>query len=256
MMRYISIALIGLLMSSCDKNELQKYEEGSGIYFDNQSIMMDTIGVSWGLKNTDVIEQKIKMEVHLFGKVVDYDRPFNITIKQTAGDTTQAKVNEHYRTFPTSYIIPAGKSKAVIEIDLLRSESLKYGSKTLTIGLEESDELRFLYSRKVTDSTNVTRLLDAQRVLKMNENFPIPRWWYIHGTRYFGNWSMKKSILICDLMDISRERWVGDVLSDEDFNEGILKYAGVYVHRWLATQNPVILDEDGKPMEMGRDSKR
>jgi hypothetical protein len=138
---------------------------------------------------------------------------------------------------------------------LIRNESLKESNKTLTIALEESDELKFIYSRKIADTLNNVRFLDVQRVIKMNENFPIPRWWSIYGTKYFGTWSMKKSILICDMVGIKREKWVGDVLRDEEFNEGILRYAGVYIHRWLAQQNPPILEDNGTPMEMGRDSK-
>lgn len=256
MKRFIFLAAIITLISSCDKNDLIVYEEGSGIFFDNRNILLDTISVPWGLKETEIKEQTLKIEVHLFGKVVDYDRAFNVEILSNPEDSTMAVENKDFRPFPTEYIIPAGEATAVIEIDLLRDEALKNGPKTLTIALRETDEFKFLYSRKTVDSTNTTRMIDTQRVIKMNENFPMPRWWPIYGTRYFGSWSMTKSILICDMMNISREKWVGNVLMDEDFNEGILRYAGVYVHRWLAEQDPAILDEDGSPMEMGRESKR
>lgn len=256
MIRLIAIFIIVNILSSCSKDELITYEEGSGIYFDNSSILLDTITVPWGLKDTEIKEQKVKMEVHLFGKVVDYDRYFNVKVVEENTDTTQAFENIHYRPFPTKYLLKAGEAKVIMEITLLRDESLKKGNKTLTIALEESEELKFIYSRKTVDSTNTVRLLDIQRVIKMNENFPMPRWWSTYGTMYFGTWSMKKSILICDLLGINREKWVGDVLRDEEFNQGILKYAGVYTHRWLAEQNPVVLEDDGKPMEMGRDSKR
>ncbi|WP_159638857.1 DUF4843 domain-containing protein [Sphingobacterium composti Ten et al. 2007 non Yoo et al. 2007] len=250
------IIILSIFFYSCDKNNLIVYTEDSGIYFDNRNIVLDTINVPWGLKNSDIREQKIKLEVNLFGKVADYDRSFNIKILDTEEPTEQAKAGIDYLEFPMTYTIPKGQAKAFIEINLLRTEALKSTNKILTIELEESDDLKFLYSRKLTDSNDNSKLLDIKRVIRMNENFPQPAWWGIYGTRYFGTWSMDKSILICDLMGINREKWAGNSLVDEDFNESIIKYAGVFVHRWLAKQDPKILDSNGQPMEMGWDSKR
>lgn len=256
MKNIIYISLVCFLLLGCNKNELITYQEGSGLFFDNRAILLDTVEVPWGLKNSEIKEQAIRFEVKLFGAVKDYDRPFKIKIEENVSDPNRAEVNVDYKPFPLTYIMPKGQASAFIDITLLRNSELLTTSKNLSIVLEETDELKFLYSRKFTDSEKVTRLLDTKRVIKMNENFPQPRWWSIYGTGYFGKWSAKKSILICDLMNIDREKWVGNVLAEEDFNEGILKFAGVFVHRWLMQQNPVILDEDNKPMEMGALSKR
>lgn len=256
MRKLVYISLLWAILTSCDKNDLITYQEGSGIFFDNRAMLLDSVEVPWGLKNSEVTEQNIRFEVKLFGAVKDYDRPFNIKIEDNPADPNQAKVNVDYKPFPLTYVIPKGQASAFIDITILRNSELLTLPKNLAIDLQETDELKFLYSRKFTNQENVTRQLDVRRVVKINENFPIPRWWPIYGTGYFGKWSVKKSILICEMMDIDREKWVGNVLLDEDFNEGILKFAGVYVHRWLQQQNPLVLDEDGKAMEMGTLSKR
>ena len=116
----------------------------------------------------------------------------------------------------------------------------------------ENPELRFIYTREATiliDSVNFkTRPIDYQRVIVMNENFPMPAWWNIYGIKYFGVWSQKKTALICDVMNIDREDFVKTKLT-----EGYLKFVGKYMHRWLQ-DNPQE-DENGKPMEMGAASQ-
>ena len=255
MNRVLFIFLI-ILFASCQKKDLIVYEEGSGIYFDNKEMGLDTVAVPWGLKNTDVTTQTVRFEVKLFGNITQHDRAFRIKVKDDIPDSVRALPDLDYKPFPLEYKIPAGAASTFIEIELLRSEELKEGNRILAIELVESDELKFLYSRRINVPDVGERMLDVQRVLKMNENFPIPRWWSLMGTGYFGTWSMKKAILICDMMGIDREKWIGNVLNDEDFNESILRFAGVFIHRWLQEQDPPVLDEDGTPMEMGPRSKR
>lgn len=149
-------------------------------------------------------------------------------------------------------MIPANQAEAFIDIDLLRTEDLVKHPKRFVVKLIENPELQFIYTREVAvqiDSVNFKmRDIDYQRVIVMNENFPMPAWWYVYGTKYFGVWTQKKSSLICDVMGIDREDFVGTKLT-----EGYLKFVGKYMHRWL--QDNPHTDEDGKPMEMGEASK-
>lgn len=252
---YICFVLL-LFFVSCKKETLKTYDEGNGIYFSTQNIYLDTLEVPWGLKRTDLKNQTITLEVLLFGNVANYDRPFDVTVVHDASDSLEAEEFVDYQPLKKQYFIPAGEASTVIEVELMRNPVLKQESRHITIRLEKSEELGFLYSRKKVDSNNVVRYLDYQRVIRMTENFPRPNWWSYYGNDYFGTWSVKKSILVCDLMGIDREVWMTTPNFSEDFTEGFIKYAGVYVHRWLQDQDPQILDEDGRPMEMGRKSKR
>lgn len=85
----------------------------------------------------------------------------------------------------------------------------------------------------------------------MDEEFPMPAWWGIYGDQYFGKWSAKKSILICDVMGISRVEWLKD--TTQGLSAGYLKFAGKYMQQWL-DEHPT-LDEDGEPMTMGEASQ-
>ena len=63
-------------------------------------------------------------------------------------------------------------------------------------------------------------------------------------------------MLICDVMNIDRKRWVDlNALS-----EGYLKFCGRYMQRWLNEQyeldpsNPLLYEDDGRRIEMGEKS--
>lgn len=244
------------LIISCKKEGLLNYEDGSGIYFDNREIQLDTMEVAWGLKNSEVQSQKLTLKVNLIGQVADYDREFELEILDDNDPSKQAKLDVDYKEFPLKHTIKAGEASTTIDIELLRNPQLLEENRHLTVALKEGGDLQFIYSRTGVDSEGEPRKLDYQRVLKLTENFPIPRWWGVYGNSLFGTWSVAKSILICDMMDIDRELWVSNLYTEEHFTEGLLRYAGVYIHRWLQEQDPVILDEDGEPMEMGPQSKR
>ena len=239
---FLLLILVGCV--SCEK-EIDTYEGGSGIYFADGGLFSDTLRVAWGLKNS------IQLKVCLYGNTADYDRKFNIEIYSDT-DTLSAIEGVDFKAFDTEYVIPANQAEAFIDIDLLRTEDLVKHPKRFVVKLIENPELQFIYTREVAvqiDSVNFKmRDIDYQRVIVMNENFPMPAWWNLYGTKYFGVWSQKKSSLICDVMGIDREDFVGTKLT-----EGYLKFVGKYMHRWL--QDNPHTDEDGKPMEMGEASK-
>lgn len=241
---FILLILLGCV--SCEK-DIDTYSGDSGIYFADGGLFSDTLRVAWGLKNSDVKMQSIQLKVCLYGNTADYDRKFNIEIHSDS-DTLAAIEGVDFKPFAVEYVMPANQAEAFIDIDLLRTEELVRHPKRFVVKLVENPELRFIYTRESTvqiDSIQVEmRQIDYQRVIVMNENFPMPGWWYVYGEKYFGKWSQTKSRLICDVMGIDREEFVSSNLT-----QGYLKFVGKYMHRWLQ-ENPQE-DEDGKLMEMG-----
>ncbi len=247
------IALLFLLVS-CEET-IESYNGESGIYFDTKGMVTDTIRVPWGLKSSDIKEQTIKLKVCLFGNTADHDRTFNVLVSTDQGNPMAATENTDYKPIATQYVLPANAAEMEISIDLLRSQTLKTQPKCFTVSLVESPELKFLYTREISemgeDSISHIRQLDYQRVILMNENFEKPAWWNVYGTGYFGTWSQTKAALICDVMGIDREVWM---LSDgTGLTQGYLKFVGKYMYNWL--QEHPTLDEDGNPMQMGTQSQ-
>lgn len=256
-----SAAIVG-----CEES-LDTYEGESGIYFDtkaddNSVMLTDTVTVHWGLKNADITSQTVKLRVKLFGNTASVDRKFSILVETDPGDTYAAEAGIDYIEPPLEYTMKAGEAETVIEVEVLRRHNLQDNPRRLRISLVETPELKFLFSRAVgyvnEAGETLSRPLDLQRVIYMDESFPIPGWWYYCGDAYFGDWSMTKSALICEVMGIDREDWVDTNALVNSLSQGYLKFCGRYMQKWLeeqAAQGNTILDEDGSPMVMGPDSQ-
>ena len=251
-MRYLIFILFLLVAFCACEEEIDAYAGKCGIYFDTKDMRLDTVTVSWGLKNSELKEQSLMLKVCLFGDVAPYDRKFSIDVISDLEDTLRAIEGVDYRPFSVEYTLPALQAETTINIQLLRTEILQKEARRFTVRLKETAELQFLYSRQWQEDSVTTRLLDIQRVVYMDENFPMPRWWYMLGPSVFGDYSVKKSIVICDVMGIDRETWaLGNLASD--LSEGYLKYVGKYMHRWL--QEHPTEDENDELMEMGPASR-
>ena len=246
------IAMVALV--SCEK-EMMNYEGGNGIYFDTEGMMLDTVSVHWGLKNSDVTEQEIQLKVMLIGNVTDYDRNFSVEIETREGDDSAAIEGVHYEPILKQHTIKAGESETTIKVKLKRAPELMNKPARFAIKLVENEELAFLYTRygaqMVDDTTVVSRPLDYQRAIYIDEKFPIPSWWPYYGQQYFGDWSMKKAILICDVLEIDRELWMKDIVAG--LTAGYVKFAARYMQRWL-NENPQY-EDDGTLMVMGPESQ-
>ena len=237
---------------ACEK-ELDIYDGNSGIFFNTEGQLNDTMVISWGMKPGDVKKQDLKLRVLLIGEVVDYDRKFTIDVIADDADTLKAEEGIDYEVFKTEYVIPAREAYTDIDIVLKRRENLGERSRRFTVKLNETPELQFLYSRqKALDS--ITQLhVDYQRVIYMNEVFPRPSWWSRIGQPRFGDWSQKKAGLICDVMGIDREEWLYAIVGEGTFTQGYLSYVGKYMHQYL--QEHPVKDKNDEWMVMGPDSQ-
>ena len=285
-----SIALAAtLFITSCEK-ELDTYKGENGMYFDTfwkgAETFTDTIDVPWGMKNSSVYTKEIELVVKLFGNISSVDRPFEIVIeeaptyvsqyKPSAGDgeeveeavnpqpldvepeipTDKAEPGIDYVISGTTFVMPAGAAEVSIPITLMRRDDLHLCKRSFKVRLIENTSLKFLFSRSLpeydVDGNLSWRPMDFQRIIRMDESFPIPTWWGIRGEPYFGEWSQKKAMLICDIMNIDRERWMADELQ-----VGYLRFAGQYMQKYLDEQklagNTIYEDEkdsNGDPIEM------
>lgn len=254
-MKQISFILLFFtaFLFACEK-DLDSYEGGSGIFFNTEKLMNDTVRISWGMKPGDVNTQDLTLRVLLFGKVTNYDRKFTIDVIADDADTLKAEEGIDYEPFKTEYVIPANGAYADIKIGLKRREDLGKRSRRFTIRLNETPELNFMYSRQGVLDSVTYRDIDYQRVVYMDETFPQPIWWSRVGQSRFGNWSQKKAALICDVMEIDREVWLYTMVGTGTFTQGYLSYCGKYMHKYL--QDHPMKDEDDEWMVMGPDSQK
>lgn len=166
--------------------------------------------------------------------------------------TVLAEPGTDYIISGTTFVIPAGEAEVTIPVTLMRRADLHTAKRSFKVRLIENNNLKFLYSRAMPeyeeDGTLTWRPMDFQRIIRMDEAFPMPSWWYVRGEPYFGDFSQKKAMLICDVMNIDREQWMND-----EIPAGRLRFCGQYMHNYLL-ENPQY-EDDGTLMEMGYQSQ-
>ncbi len=262
---------------------LETYKGESGIYFDTiykgAETLSDTISGSWGMKKSSETSQIIELNVKLIGNTAPVDRAFDIRVEtaimpggseippvtepepdpENPSETTGTKIptldaseGVDFIMPATTYVLPAGEAEVSVPVTVLRSGTLHLAKRAFKLTLLENENLKFLYSRSMPqydEEGNVTYYpMDLQRVIVLDEEFPIPAWWSVRGEPYFGEWSQKKASLICDVMDIDREKW----LDMSALSDGYLKFCGRYMHNYLQ-ENPHY-EDDGSLMVMGEKS--
>lgn len=247
---WIFFILLGCLLCACEQ-EVNLYEGGSSIYFDENSAGF--YEVSWGTYDTEIKKMNIQLKVNLFGAVKDYPRKFSIKVISEETDSLHSIAGVDYTPFPLEYEIPAMGNYTYINIELLRTDTLLKQARSFTVQLLTNEEFGFEYMNYdlLKDSSLV--MINDHCTIYMDEDFPRPWWWYRVGEPIFGKWSITKGILICDVGNIDREKFHGEIDGiDGNLTEAFLKFVGRKVYLWLQ-ENPT-LDEDGEFMEMGEDS--
>lgn len=262
-LRIIQLFITAFAFIGCEY-DVETYSGGSGIYFEN-NMMSDTVGFSWANYADTVKNLDIKIRIMTIGKAVDYDRTVKLSSVNHFKEKDQAVVGVDYKPFSYDAVIPSGASFTDLTINLMRNPELLNGApKIFTFRLEENEHFKFYYNRAYElerveesgDTVKYNKYIDTYRTFKISEKIARQGWWYFTsdvGYKNLGLWSIKKSILICDLMKIDRGVWLSGNLV-EPITSPYIKYLGRYMHRWLQ-ENPTY-EDDGTLMEMGEDAKR
>ena len=242
--------LVGWLLCACEQ-DIDLYEQGSSIYFDDD--VAGLYDVSWSALDSDIKKMTIQLKVNLCGMVKDYPRKFNIKVVSSETDSLHSIAGVDYTPLPLEYEMPAMANHMYIDVELLRTDTLLKQWRRFTIQLVPNDELGFEFMKyAVLDDGSIVSTSDYC-VIYMHEEFPKPWWWSRIGEPIFGVWSTKKGILICDVGNIDRELFQGEIDSgNENLSSAFLRFVGRKVHLWLL-ENPT-LDEEDEPMVMGENS--
>ena len=250
MKSWIGLLLLGITMSACQQ-DIDLYEGGSSLYFAENSAGM--YEVNWGTLDSDIKKMNVRLRINLMGQVTDYPRKFNIEVISNETDSLHSVAGVDYTPFPLEYELPAMQEHVYIDIEVLRTDTLKKQARRFTVQLVPNDELGndFLEYAELQDGTLVA--VNDYCTIYMDEEFPRPWWWWSEGEDIFGEWSATKGMLICDIGKIDRVKFQGEIDGiGDNISVPFLKFVGRKVHLWLQ-ENPT-KDEDGEWMEMGENS--
>ena len=250
MRQWIFFIIMGCSVCAC-KQDIDLYEGNSSIYLDDNSA--GVYDISWSTYDSDVKKMTVQLQVNLSGMVKDYPRKFNIEVISSETDSLHSVAGVDYTPLALEYEMPALANHMYIDVELLRTDTLLKQARRFTIQLVPNEELGFEFMKygKLEDGTLVS--YSHYCVIYMHEEFPRPWWWSRVGEPIFGEWSVKKGILICDVGNIDRALFQGEIDSGNgNLTSAFLRFIGRKVHLWLL-ENPT-MDEDDELMEMGEDS--
>lgn len=225
------VFLCSWLWTSCQE-EVETYEGGSGIYL---KITSQTFGLqpfSFGMYHRDTVQIVYEYEVAVVGNLADFDRPF--VFKSVENDTFPARAGIDYEILDKNPVIKKGEANAFVRVKFIRNPELIDHPKYIRFELEENEYFTFLrpmYHKTPTTVINV----------RLDEEVDMPWWWGYYGEDRFGEYSRTKSMLICDVMGISRIEWIE--LSGERMDESFLTFVATYMANWLKEQK-----EKGDPV--------
>lgn len=265
---YSRIGMVCLLIaffSSCEKG-IMSYEGVEGIYFAVQGGNNSGSETSWPfiptskvqLGNASGSDTTIRLKVMVTGPVKNYDRSFQVIINP---EVTTAEVNIHYKSLASSFSIPAGQVLTYVPITILRTTDLKLASKQIGLRLVPTEQLGLSFpdwdaipGLGTTDEAIVSNFDASMHELLISDYLPKPAgWsgWIVEGTNEetgnWGNYSEKKLILMCELMNLTYD----DFSSMEKMPPVLINLTTREMVKYLTARmsagDPVV-EEDGRLM--------
>ncbi|GAB3662431.1 hypothetical protein GCM10028791_37500 [Echinicola sediminis] len=237
------------MFTACVEDELITYDQKDNVYFlssTEDSVfgnVTDSLLYSFGLMGEDFTDSIINVQVAVMGVAKDYDRPVNIQV--SANSSAQDGVDFEIVEAP---IVKAGEFVANVPVRLYKSEEGK--TDTLMLGLNLLPNEHFDTKMQQLESNNGEVILSHVNLsVHFTSSITQPKGWF---TPYFGTFSVKKILLMAEVLDIDPYAFtkpLGSVYSVSEY-----QFFGVYMQRYLDVQeangNP-IYEEDGTLMEMG-----
>lgn len=265
-MKKIYLLLFGLILitSSCNKEEIDVFSsDDAGVFFQYRSSWIygtgtefytDSLTFSFASAPPTSTETTIFADIKTLGKVVDYDRPVKVVI-DPAGTTAIEGV--HYEVNFDTLRVAAGENGVRAPIRFLRSPDLLTKSFRVAIRLEENEHFK-LYIDEYKDTNSYTAsgnmLSGTEFSFTFSEKYSQPGYWTWFGNDYFGPWTATKYVYVNSILELTNDDWNRAGQTGAKVAGGRFNFFGQKVQKALqerADNDDPVLDEDGKPMQLG-----
>ncbi|WP_143307662.1 DUF4843 domain-containing protein [Chitinophaga vietnamensis] len=224
-MKKIIIFFSALLVISCKKAELMRFQAHNNIYFkptpsynyvrtaDDKGVLsirsfdaakvdtaaMDTLYTNFGFYSDNLPELSIMMEVQVMGDTSAQNRPIKLSV---VNSTVPASL---FTIKPEDCVLPHGTMNTLIPLTIRRADTLRSGFQYITVQLEAGNDLATDY-RQVKVKSNPDRFkTTVQRTFAITDNLPVPSWWLGSGSigaYCLGNYSVTKMKMLINDMNI------------------------------------------------------
>jgi len=256
----VSCLLMTSLCISCKKDSLETYSGQNNIYFQNKRSNETYIPVDYGLYSFGYVDPQITEAIFPIiimttGGRSDQDRPYKLLI-----DPASTLVNgRDYDILNNNFTIKSGQVSDTLRVRLLRNPELKKGNLDLLFKLESNDNFSTsMNSQEIGTGNSKYTSYFTQFLLEANDIPGAPDFWNPARSSYasiiigyLGKFSGIKFKLLIEryglrLEELTAPGYVPSIPSIFAWSYGMKSY----LDEQAASGNP-IMDEDGKPMELG-----
>lgn len=169
---YMTLCLIGMVMTSCDK-DIEGFDNSTNyIYFDipfqldqygrQLTERMDSMVYSFAMDDPSVTTYTFKIPVNSVGLKADFDRTYKIVVNE---EKTSATESDWDKSALDKAVIVSGALRDTLEVTVNRTSALKNGWRSITLQIEENENFSSGASELLTVKLSFTDVLQA------------PSWW-------------------------------------------------------------------------------
>ena len=226
---FYALCFWGLLLSACQENEMNGFENDGAVYFQlNATDWTNTAdSIVYSFAGKGVTEYMVNLQVDLMGEAVDWDREVRVSIDP---ELTTAEEGTHYRALETSYVLPAGAYNMQIPVTILGTDPrMENQAFQLAIRLEPSADLGLGLSHRTLARIQFSAMLT------------MPYYW---GELYWGEYSKVKHEKLIELLGVDFPATEDEYYDDYDLWDAYCNY----LSQWFAENYPVE-DENGNPID-------
>lgn len=237
---YIIVAIVTTNLFSC-KDAANYYDGENVVYF---NLEHDTVKYSFAYTDSEVERYETSIDIQIIGGVTDYDR--EVRINSIANNCVEGVDFEPFQEF---YTLEARKSFIQLPVVIKRSSDLTKIKKSFAVELVESKDFQLLYLEKPTPSNSDKNMSQIKCVFEFSDILDVqPGTWNEY---YFGVFSAKKFITMCDYLEIPRMKFIDRTFMSDGRKPYVAKKMKGYFAEMKAKGQTIYEEDNVTEMKMG-----
>ena len=247
----ILLGIIGLT-SSCEK-EVETYHWADCVHFEvkQDGALCDTSRYSFAYEETEMTDMPVTIHIQLTGEIKSYDRKIDLEILNA-----NPEYENYFSLNPDTCYIRKGENALDLTVILHRRPDMTEKEQTLNLIINENEFFKTTNKAWITDVVNNRSVNLLQHTIVSSDILTRPITWY-ENDNYFGKWSTKKFLLICEETGFKRQDFQDETYMGSGRKNYIKDFMNRYFQEYKATHinDPEALkriqEEDGTYMQMG-----
>lgn len=260
----ILMCVVSCTLVSCSHDKLDLFSGcKSGLFIQqvlstdwdgNVQSYRDSVEFSFSSYDETVTQVPLRFYVRSMGYVVDYDRPFILSVKT---DETTAVEGEDFELTPSEFVIPANQNMAEVRVIVKRTPKLTKQKVDVVLELQPNEYFELpieTYKNTVNWSDDDATINSATTYkIRFGEIYNRPTYWGWYGDTYWGTFTVAKYLELNKCMGWTVNDWNNSGTTGSKITYGRLEYSALAFQKYLqalANAGTPVTEEDGSYMQL------